>query len=158
MKITVLSVGKAGALLVDAIREYEERASRYWPVEFIEVRQHRGTKDGDDAIKATESRRLLDRVPPGAQVMALTRVGGEAWSSTRLARYLGELANQSHAGVAFLIGGALGLSDELIRMSDSRMRLSTFTLPHDFARLLLAEQLYRAGTIMRREPYHKGDG
>jgi 23S rRNA (pseudouridine1915-N3)-methyltransferase len=55
-----------------------------------------------------------------------------------------------------MIGGAFGLSDTVLKEADRRMRLSTFTLPHDFARLLLLEQLYRAGTIARGEPYHKG--
>jgi 23S rRNA (pseudouridine1915-N3)-methyltransferase len=65
-------------------------------------------------------------------------------------------ATHGSAGAAFLIGGALGLADEVLRAADRRMRLSTFTFPHDIARLMLAEQLYRAGTIVRGEPYHKG--
>jgi 23S rRNA (pseudouridine1915-N3)-methyltransferase len=63
---------------------------------------------------------------------------------------------QASPGAAFLIGGALGIGTETLRRVDRRMRLSTFTLPHDLVRLLLAEQLYRAGTIARNEPYHKG--
>ena len=59
-------------------------------------------------------------------------------------------------GITFLIGGAFGLDPELVRGADHRVSLSTLTLPHAFARLLLAEQLYRAGTILRNEPYHKG--
>jgi 23S rRNA (pseudouridine1915-N3)-methyltransferase len=71
---------------------------------------------------------------------------------------LDAMATGAQAGAAFLIGGALGLSTDALRAAERRLRLSTLTLPHDLARLVLAEQLYRAGTIVRREPYHKGEG
>lgn len=155
MKLIVIAVGRPGALLADAIREYESRSGRYWPVEFVEVKQARGRGGNDEAVRETESRRALERVPSGCRILALTRTG-DAFSSTRLARMLDAMATGSKAGAAFLIGGALGLSAELLNLADRRLRLSALTLPHDLARLLLAEQLYRAGTIVRREPYHKG--
>lgn len=156
MKLTVITVGKPGALLADAIREYEQRAARYWNLEFIEIRSGSGAGGADpDRVREAESKRLLARVPPGTELIALTRTGGDAWSSSRLSRHLAGMAVQGSAGASFIIGGALGLSDDAIRASDRRMRLSTFTLPHDLARLVLAEQLYRAGSIMRNEPYHK---
>lgn len=158
MKLTVIAVGKPVALLAGAIREYERRAARYWPIDFIEVRQERSAKGGEQAVRDAESGRALERVPSGTDLFVLTRVGGDAWSSSRLARFLGDAAVHGRAGVSFLIGGAHGLSEDAIRRADRRMRLSTFTLPHDVARLILAEQLYRAGTILRGEPYHKGDG
>lgn len=154
MKLTVIAVGKPGALLADAIHEYERRAARYWPLEIIEVRQERG-RGGDDSIREAESRRAMGRVPAGCAMYALTRTG-DPISSTRLARILDAMATRAQPGAAFLIGGAFGLSDDALRLADRRYRLSTLTLPHDMARLLLAEQLYRAGTIVRREPYHKG--
>jgi 23S rRNA (pseudouridine1915-N3)-methyltransferase len=156
VKLTVITVGKPGALLADAIQEYERRARRYWPLEIIEVRQERG-RGADAAIREAESRRAMGRVPPGCDMYALTRTG-DAIASSRLSRMLGTMATRSQPGAAFLIGGAHGLSDEVLRLADRRFRLSTMTLPHDMARLVLAEQLYRAGTIMRGEPYHKGDG
>lgn len=152
----MLAVGRPAALFAPAIQEYERRAARYWPLEVIEVRAVKGTAGWtDEQLRAEESKRLLARVPSSVELIVMTRSGGDAWSSTRLARYLGELAVQGSEGVAFLIGGPLGLSDHAVRAADRRMRLSTFTLPHDLARLLLAEQLYRAGTILRGEPYHK---
>ncbi len=152
----MLAVGKPGALLAAAIREYEQRAARYWPADFIEVRAEPGGRAPHvDRIRDAEAQRLLARVPPGTELVALTRVGGDAWNSTRLSRHLAAAAVHGRPGVTFVIGGAWGLSDELIRRSDRRLRLSTLTLPHDLARLVLAEQLYRAGSIMRNEPYHK---
>ncbi len=157
LKVTVLVVGRAGALLADAIAEYEARAARYWTLEVVEVREekaHKGT--APERVRAAESARLLERVPEGAELVALTRVG-EGWSSTGLARYLEGLALHGRADAAFAIGGAYGLADELVRRARHRLSLSALTFPHELARLLLAEQLYRAGTILRGEPYHKAN-
>jgi len=155
LKLTVLAVGKPGPLLAGGIAEYEARAGRYWTLDAVEIREekaHKGTPL--ERVRAAESARLLERVPAGAELVALTR-GGEAWSSTALARYLEALALHGRAGAAFVIGGAYGLSEELLRQARHRLALSALTLPHELARLLLAEQLYRAGTILRGEPYHK---
>jgi 23S rRNA (pseudouridine1915-N3)-methyltransferase len=141
--------------LADAAAEYEKRAARYWSFESIEVKEERAHKGlSEELIRAGESARLLERVPPGAEVIALTR-DGQAWSSNELARYFETLAMSGKAGVAFLIGGALGLSAEVLRQADRRLSLSGMTLTHELARVLLTEQIYRAGTISRGEPYHK---
>jgi 23S rRNA (pseudouridine1915-N3)-methyltransferase len=140
MKITAMVVGRAGALLKDAILEYEKRAARYWKFNVIEV--------------ASEDR-LLARLPERAQIVALTRTG-EGMSSTDLADYLQDHALHSTPEVCFVIGGALGLGAEVLGRAQKRWSLSNATLPHEMARLVLAEQLYRAGTITRNEPYHKG--
>lgn len=156
MKLLVLAIGRAGRTLAPAIAEYQERAARYWPVEVIEVKEERaGRGSTEDAVRRAEGERLLKRVPRDFEVIALTR-RGDAWSSQRLARHLERQAVVAAPGVAFLIGGAYGLSDEVLRDASRRMRLSTFTMPHDLARLVLLEQLYRTGTIARGEPYHKG--
>lgn len=151
----MLVVGKPSALLGGAIGEYEKRAARYWPLDVVEVREEKARKGLPlEQVKSAESARLLERVPGGAEVVALTRTG-ESWSSTRLARYLEALALHGRAGAAFVIGGAFGLSDELVERAQQRLSLSAMTMPHELARLVLAEQLYRAGTISRGEPYHK---
>lgn len=156
MKIQVVAVGRPGSLLRDAISEYEERAARYWPMDVAEVREEkgRGGRSHDD-VRAAESERLLARAGDGMERVVLTREG-DRWSSERLARYLQELAVRGHAGAAFLIGGALGIDDATKRQAQRRLSLSGMTMPHELARLVLAEQLYRAGTIARGEPYHKG--
>lgn len=156
MKLLIVAVGRTGRLLEPVVAEYATRAQRYWTLNVIEVKEERAGRGRTEAgIRDAEGDRLLDRVPRGLEVVALTRTG-DAWSSPRLARHLQRTAVHAGAGTAFLIGGALGLSDMVLREATRRMRLSTFTMPHDIARLLLLEQLYRAGTITRGEPYHKG--
>jgi 23S rRNA (pseudouridine1915-N3)-methyltransferase len=156
MKLRVLAVGRPGRLLAAAIAEYEARVARYWGFDVVEVKEERGGARADAArIAAAESRRLLERVPAGYLRIALTREGA-SWSSTRLAAFLQEQAVRGTVGAAFLIGGAVGLAPDAVAVCEKRLSLSAFTLPHELARLVLAEQLYRAGTIARGEPYHKG--
>lgn len=154
MRIRVLCVGRAGTLLGDAIAEYEGRAARYWPIEYAEIREERaGRGRSAEAVADAEAARLLERVPASSEIIALTRTG-DAMSSERLSRLFQRYAVEDR-DVTFVIGGAFGLGHEVLRRAALRLRLSTFTLPHDMARLVLAEQLYRAGTIARGEPYHK---
>lgn len=150
MKVLILAVGRPGALLGPAITEYETRAGRYFSLEVKEVAAGRG-EGGPEA----EARRLLDRVPPGFDVMALTREG-KRMSSKGLARYLSALGLYRRPGVAFLVGGPFGLAESALSRAEHKLSLSAMSLPRDLARLLLAEQLYRAGTLIRGEPYHKG--
>jgi 23S rRNA (pseudouridine1915-N3)-methyltransferase len=155
LRLRVVAVGKPGRLLADAIADYERRAGRYWSFEADEVREERATGGRTpEQVRAAESARLLERVPAGFDVVVLTR-DGEGWSSTELARYLESLAVRAAPGAAFLIGGALGTDASVLARATRRLSLSTATLPHDLARLLLTEQIYRAGTILRGEPYHK---
>ncbi len=155
MKLWVLSVGRPGAQFAGAIAEYEKRAARYWTLQSIEVKEERAARTASTAaVQRAESERLMEKVPTGVASVALTRTG-ETWSSSRLAAYLEQLSVESRAGAAFLIGGAFGLSTDVVDRAHKRLSLSSFTMPHELARLVLAEQLYRAGTIVRGEPYHK---
>ncbi|NIN71313.1 MAG: 23S rRNA (pseudouridine(1915)-N(3))-methyltransferase RlmH [Gemmatimonadetes bacterium] len=157
MKVMIVSVGTPRMPgLAEAIRDYESRISHYFRFESAEVRQQRiGPGADSGAIIEKESRALLDKVQPDLETVAIDE-RGVTWSSEQLAAYLGELAIGGGAGVAFLVGGPLGLSDELRGNARRVLSLSSFTLPHELARLVLAEQIYRAGTILRGEPYHKG--
>jgi 23S rRNA (pseudouridine1915-N3)-methyltransferase len=156
VQIAVVAVGRPNRLLEPAIREYEQRAGRYWKLEIRAVKGETASRNRPIAeIQRAEGERLRSAAPAGHELIALTR-GGQAWSSERLAGYLDELAIRGTGGAAFLIGGAAGLSHEIIAEARHRLSLSELTMPHDLARLLLAEQLYRAGTIVRGEPYHKG--
>jgi 23S rRNA (pseudouridine1915-N3)-methyltransferase len=155
VKVWLLAVGRPGALFADAIAEYEKRAARYWTFESVEVKEERAHKGlAEEQVRQAESQRLLERVPAGTEVIALTR-DGQPWSSSELARYFEALALSGRNGVAFLIGGALGLSTDAIRKANKQISLSAMTMTHEMARVLLTEQIYRAGTITRGEPYHK---
>lgn len=158
MKVQILSVGRPGRMVADAIADYERRAGRYWSLDIVEVKEERGGRGRSPAaIREEEATRLLERVPSGYEIAALTR-DGSAWSSVELARHLERLAIESRPGMAFLIGGALGLGESALARAHRRLSLSSLTLPHELARLILTEQIYRAGTIIRGEPYHKGAG
>jgi 23S rRNA (pseudouridine1915-N3)-methyltransferase len=156
VRIALLTVGKAKGLLAGPIEEFEGRARRYFTPDVTEVKEEPATRGREAAaVRAAESQRLLGRVPAGYELVAL-HPDGTQWSSERLARYFEELSNRASAGAAFAIGGALGHGEELISQARHRLSLSAMTLPHDLARLVLVEQIYRAGTILRGEPYHKG--
>ena len=156
MKVLLAVVGKAGKAFADAIDDYERRAKRYWPLEVVEVKAVKaGGAKTDLDVRNAEAASLLERIPRDVEVVALTRAG-ERWSSDELAAYLQRLGVRSSPGVAFVIGGALGLGDAVLQRAAHRLAISSMTLPHEMARLVMAEQLYRAGTIARGEPYHKG--
>jgi 23S rRNA (pseudouridine1915-N3)-methyltransferase len=144
--------------LAPAVQEYEERAGRYWRLDVTEVESgvKKGRKGETAAVVRAEGERLAARISDGGlEVVALTREG-KGLSSTQLAEMLAECALRSVPEVCFVIGGAFGLDASVIRRASRRLSISPFTLPHELARLVLAEQLYRAGTILRNEPYHKG--
>ena len=157
MKISVLVVGRVRGPLESAVQEFEMRAAHYWKLDVVEIESGAGRGDRRDAgaIQRAEGRRLLARVPEGSEAWALTR-GGAGTSSSAFARALGAKALEGSPGVTFLVGGAYGLDPDVLGRADSSLSLSEMTLPHELARLVLAEQLYRAGTILRHEPYHKG--
>lgn len=155
MKVTILVVGRVRGALQHAVEHYEERAGHYWKLDVVEVDAGAGGgRASPDEVRAAEAERLLARVAPGAQLTTLTR-DGRALTSEKLARSLGEAALHAQDS-CFVIGGAFGLDPTVVARAERRMSLGPLTLPHEMARLVLAEQLYRAGTILRNEPYHKG--
>ncbi|MDT8435287.1 MAG: 23S rRNA (pseudouridine(1915)-N(3))-methyltransferase RlmH [Gemmatimonadota bacterium] len=157
MRVLILAVGAPrNRALAAAIREYETRAGRYFSLEAIEVPAARtGRAAPPELVRRKEAEDLRQRLPADLRSIALTREG-RPFTSRDLAGRLSDLATYGGAGIAFLIGGAHGLDAALREACERRLSLSALTLPHDLARLVLAEQLYRAGTILRGEPYHKG--
>jgi len=156
VKIQVVVVGRARGDLAAAIEDYERRAARYWKLEVVEVGQGAGGRNAKaDEVKTVEAERILGKIPSELEVVALTRTGS-GMSSRELARSLQRHAVRSSPGVAFVIGGAFGLDTSVLERARRSLSLSSMTLTHEMARLVLAEQLYRAGTIVRGEPYHKG--
>lgn len=155
MKIVVAVVGKARHPgLAAAAADYEARAARYWPVETLEVREQRDVGGpGGKGSSLREGERLLAAVPRGAHIVACDP-GGKEMTSEVFAAWVQKM-RESATDLAFLIGGAHGLSDAVRSAARTRLSLAPWTLPHELARVVLAEQLYRAGTIARGEPYNK---
>jgi 23S rRNA (pseudouridine1915-N3)-methyltransferase len=157
MRLTVIAVGKVRGLLAPAVHEFETRAARYWKLEIVEVDAGVGRGDARDpaTVRRAEGERILQRAPKDGELWALSR-RGKAIGSEDLASELGARMLRASSGISFLIGGAHGLDERVLEKVNRSLSLSEMTLPHEMARLLLAEQLYRSGTILRGEPYHKG--
>ena len=154
MRLVVAVVGKArNPALGEAIRDYEKRAARYWPLDVHEVREERATGISVDKVREREGQRLADKVPERAQTVTCD-IKGRPFDSSQFAEFL-QSAREQDRDLAFLIGGAFGLASDLTSRSSVRLSLAPWTLPHELARLVLVEQIYRAGTIVRGEPYHK---
>jgi 23S rRNA (pseudouridine1915-N3)-methyltransferase len=154
MRILIAAVGKPrDAALSAAIADYETRAARYWPLSAHEVRE--GSTHGPDAllVKNHEAERLVEKLP-GSGLVITCDVEGRSMTTAEFARWLSTQRDQAR-DVAFVIGGAFGLGDAIKKAATWSLCLAPWTLPHELARLVLAEQIYRAGTIMRGEPYHK---
>ena len=154
MRLVVAVVGKVRhAALSEAIRDYERRAARYWPLDVHEVREERASGIPVEKVMQREGDRLTERVPERAHRVAC-EVDGKQFTSTQFADFLRN-ARDEDRDIAFLIGGAYGLAPAVTAGSTTRISLAPWTLPHEIARLVLAEQIYRAGTIVRGEPYNK---
>ncbi len=156
LRILVLSVGSPKHPgMAESIRDYEERAGHYFTLESIEVHPGRTGSRDPTRVRRDEADALLRRLPDGLESFALTR-NGRSIDTRGLADRLERVATYGPAGAAFVIGGAYGLDEVVLEKCRNRLSLSDLTLPHDLARLVLAEQLYRIGTLLRGEPYHKG--
>ena len=155
MKFRIVAVGKPRAQhLAAAIQDYETRASRYWPLEIRDVREEPARGATVEQVREREGKRLLAAAGANALVVACD-ASGELRTSEELATWMHAERERALRDVAFVIGGAYGLSTAVRDAASQRLSFSRFTFPHELARLLLAEQLYRAGTIVRGEPYHK---
>jgi 23S rRNA (pseudouridine1915-N3)-methyltransferase len=153
MRLTVAAVGKPrNAAIAAAIHDYETRAARYWPLDVHEVREERASSATSKVVREREGERLAEKI--GVARLVACDPGGKSFTSEQFAKWL-QKERESDRDTAFVIGGAFGLSDSLIERSVMKLSLAPWTLPHELARLVLAEQLYRAGSIVRGEPYHK---
>ena len=154
MRLIVAAVGKPrDRHLAAAIQEYETRAARYWPLAVIEVREASAKGTSAAETRRREGERLVERLPEGALVLACDERGDRLTSPEFATLLIG--ARDAARDVAFVVGGAYGLDDVVRRAAARALQLAPWTLPHELARLVLAEQMYRAGTIARGEPYHK---
>lgn len=154
MTVHVFAVGRVrNPALRAACDDYAKRARQFLSVQVREIADAGRAGPTPSVARRLEGRRLRDVLPDTCVTVALTRPG-ETLTSDELARWL---ARWRDAGrdVAFLVGGPFGLADELIADATLALSLSAMTLPHELARLVLLEQLYRAGTILQGTPYHK---
>lgn len=156
MKIKVIAVGKLREKhFRKAANVYLERLGRTLKVEEVEVREARkDERRGAAGAVAAEAESLLGAVPPHGVIVAMDE-RGDAMSSQALADFVQDQMVYGGQDICFLIGGALGLDPSVRRAARKVLRLSQMTLPHELARVVLIEQIYRAMTIIRGEPYHK---
>jgi len=149
----VLAVGRLRPGYRELCDDYLRRLGRAVRVREVEVREA-SRAPTEAAQRAEEAARLLARRPANSRLVALARQGSP-WSSVELARRLESWQREARP-VALAIGGSRGLAPDLLAAAADRWSLGPLTLPHELARVVVLEQLYRAGTILRGEPYHKG--
>lgn len=159
MKITVLTVGKIKEkYLRDAIAEYVKRLSRYCKLDIIEVADEK-TPDSagpaiEDSIRRKEAERLLKHIRDDACVITL-EINGNMLDSVSFARKIEQYGIQGKSHLIFVIGGSIGLGNDILKRSDYALSFSRMTFPHQLMRVILLEQIYRSYRIIEGEPYHK---
>jgi 23S rRNA (pseudouridine1915-N3)-methyltransferase len=155
MELVLLTVGKLRPSYREACDDYLRRLGRCFKAREVEVREA-SRAPTVEAQREEEGARLLARRPAGGRLVALARQG-TGWSSEELARRVARWQGEARP-VALVIGGSHGLAPGVLAAAADRWSLGPLTLPHELARVVVAEQLYRACTILRGEPYHKGAG
>ena len=159
MKVTILCVGKIKEKFFNmAIDEYKKRLSRYIKLDIIEVADEKTPDDASEVmeniIKNKEGERILQHIKDDTYVIALA-INGVMLDSVELSKKIEELGIFGKSNITFVIGGSLGLSDNVLKRADYKLSFSKMTFPHQLMRVILLEQVYRAYRIMKNEPYHK---
>ncbi|MBR5345640.1 MAG: 23S rRNA (pseudouridine(1915)-N(3))-methyltransferase RlmH [Clostridia bacterium] len=159
MNAAIIAVGRMKEKPYRAMAdEYLKRLSRYGKfreVELNDLPEPANSSDAiEDQIRQKEGESILKAIRPTDYVVALT-IPGKMWDSPALARHLEDLCNRSTGEIIFVIGGSLGLSKAVISRADEELSMSPMTFPHQLARVMLLEQLYRCCKIQSGERYHK---
>ena len=159
MKITVITVGKIKEkYLKDAIAEYCKRLSKYCKLDIVEVADEKTPDNASEvvehAIRSKEAERILKYVKDDAFVITL-EINGKQLSSEELADKIDKLGVQGTSHIIFIIGGSIGLGQEVLQKSNYALSFSKMTFPHQLMRVILLEQIYRSYRIINGEPYHK---
>ena len=159
MKITILCVGKLKEkYLVDAIGEYAKRLKLYTKLQFIYLQDEKAPENLSPAdkelIKLKEGKKILSNINERDFVIALA-IEGNQLTSEQFANFINSQMINSITNLTFVIGGSLGLSDNVMSRSNYKLSFSKMTLPHQLMQLILIEQIYRGFKIIRCEPYHK---
>ena len=159
MEIRIVSVGKIKEKYLSAgIAEYAKRLSRYCKLTFCQVPDEKTPDKASETlnqqIKDTEGERLLKHIREQDYVIALA-INGKMLDSVQLSEKIAALGVQGTSSITFVIGGSLGLSDQILRRADYSLSFSPMTFPHQLMQMILLEQIYRGYRIMNHEPYHK---
>ncbi|MEM1025996.1 MAG: 23S rRNA (pseudouridine(1915)-N(3))-methyltransferase RlmH [Myxococcota bacterium] len=156
MSICLLSIGRdRNDPLVLETHAYLDRVRKRFPVQVHELREEPLRKNmRPEEVRRKEARRLLEKLPERARLVCLDG-RGQMKSSEEWARDLEDVVLVRKLTLTMVVGGPVGLDPELLARADERRSLGPLTLPHRMARLIVAEQLYRAVTILNEEPYHK---
>ncbi len=159
MEINIIAVGKIKENYIqNGINNYIDRLKRFCEVNIYEVNAEKIGNNLSSAqtekLKKKEGERVLSRIPDNNYVISLS-VKGKPMTSEGLAKSIKNIQMKSYSNIAFLVGGSLGLSDEVIEQADYNLSLSHMTFTHQMIRLILLEQIYRAFKITENEPYHK---
>ncbi len=155
MKMSLICVGKTVTpYLIEGEQEYLKRLKHYGKVEKIEIPELKNARKlSQDQIKVEEGKLILAKLNPNETLILLDENGSE-FSSTKFSAFLQKKMNQGGKGIVFVVGGAYGFSDEVYAAASGKISLSKMTFSHQMVRLFFLEQLYRAHTILRGEPYH----
>jgi 23S rRNA (pseudouridine1915-N3)-methyltransferase len=159
MNISIITVGKLKEkYLKDGIDEYRKRLTRYSNIEIIEVPDEKApetmSEKEEQQVKEREGQGILKHIKENTFVIALD-LRGKLLSSEELSELISDCGLKGNSNIAFVIGGSLGLSQEVLSRSNYRLSFSKMTFPHQLMRLILLEQVYRGFRIMKGEPYHK---
>jgi len=156
MKLTLLwPRSTADAELASVAERYFNRIKHFFPIEIVEIAPERGRQsESDVAIMRAHSARLLRAIPAQGHVVAVDE-RGRSLDSLKFAKWLERLTIDQPHGVIFVMGGDVGLDQSVRQRAGDVLSLSAMTLPHQLARVVLLEQIYRACTLMRNIPYHK---
>lgn len=159
MRVNVLCVGKLKEkFYAEACAEFKKRISRYADMDIIEVSDEKAPEQLSAAlmeqVKDAEGKRLLEKTVQGEYIIAMDLKGKEL-TSPELSELMEEVMKGGKSRISFVIGGSLGLSDEVLKRADKRISFGKPTFSHQIFRIMLLEQIYRAFKIMRNEPYHK---
>ncbi|WP_312125062.1 23S rRNA (pseudouridine(1915)-N(3))-methyltransferase RlmH [Lysinibacillus boronitolerans] len=159
MNITIVSVGKLKEkYLKMGIDEYVKRLSGYAKMDLVEVPDEKAPEQLSEAemdiVKKKEGERILAKISPDAYVIALA-INGKMKTSEQMAADIESLMTYGKSKIAFVIGGSLGLHEDVLKRADEQQSFGKMTLPHQLMKLVLVEQIYRSFRIMKGEPYHK---
>lgn len=159
MNVTILAVGKLKEKYWrDAVAEYSKRLKSYCSLQITEIKESplraNPSAADEEAVKIAEGADILSRIRSSDYVITL-EIKGKVLSSESLAQKIEALAIDGKSSIVFVIGGSLGLSEEVSRRADFKLSFSAMTFPHQMMRVILLEQIYRSFKINRHEAYHK---